>query len=294
MKIRCFGALRIQDQLPRIIEGFKELGHEIVDENSSPYDCDLLYINDPAHADEAESWVKPKINSNLPRLISILNIQDIPYHIPDFSAEKLGYQLSRFTKITTISKTTQKDVKELTGFDSTIIYQPAQPIFQTNEKKYNGFKYLIAGRVNDPNKRTKLFYDYLEEYGNPMDFVIVLGSEDPGFGDWQGVVSNEDLNNWYNSVDYVFCLTKYGGIELSQIEAILAGKFPIVCNDSDVAMEFNPEFACDPSPEGIHKKIIEIEANQAKYKQIVIEKQKDFKVKFSKIEVARKILELVK
>jgi glycosyltransferase involved in cell wall biosynthesis len=278
MRIKTFGAKHFTGQLPRIELGFKELGHEIVEENP-----DLVYCNNFPYDDA--------IKEDAP--FKIFTLLDVPVHCwVESDYAKCNQQLRQANAVCAISETVRAQIKGFFKFDSKTIYQPVMPVYQTNEKKYHGFKYLIVGRVNDPNKRTKLFFDYLRKY-DPEAFVTVLGSEDPGFGTYLGVVSNEELNFWYNSVDYVFCLTRYGGIELSPIESILTGTFPIVANDSECAMEFNSEFACDPTSEGIHEKILEIEANSSKYKEIVARKQPVFKEWFSPLSVAKKIMELV-
>ena len=282
MRIKTFGAKHFTSQLPRIEEGFKELNHEIVNENA-----DLIYSNDPTGFDDAlkEKGVK------------IFNVLDIPEHLfPNYDLKKLDDQLMQATHITCISHTTKKQLKRFFNIRATaikIIYQPAMPVFQINEKKY-GYKYLMIGRNSDLNKRNWLALQYLQLYDS-LNKCAALGNESPYMDvvDWYGIQPINVLNDFYNSVDYVFSLTKYGGIELSQIEAILAGKFPIVANDSQVAMEFNPEFACNPTPEGIHQKILEIEANPLKYKEIVANKQLDFFSKFDRIEVAKRIIGLI-
>ena len=296
MRIKTFGAKRIQDQLPRIEVGFQALGHHIIENDETP---DLLYANDPGGFDAAIQW--RGLHSNLDFPIIIFNIQDLPKHLfPNYNLERLKFQLNHAHHVTSISQTTQKDIKHFLGIDSTIIYQPVQPTYPIpdSEKKHHqhyDFKYLIVGRNSDPNKRNALALKYLQAHDSTAQ-IASIGSE-PAYLDrfesWFGVVAPEVLNDFYNSVDFIFSLTKYGGIELSQIEAVLAGKFPIVCNDSDTAMEFNPEFACDPTPEGISQKVLEIQANPLKYKEVLERKQSCFRKRFDKIEVAKRILCLI-
>lgn len=285
MKIKTFGAKHFTGQLPRIEEGFRELGHEIVEGEGS---ADLVYANDPGGFDAAIEYLGPR--SDLP--LVIFNIQDIPRHLlPNYDFDKLKKQLSRANRVTSISETTQKDVLEFLDISTSVIYQPVMPVFRKDEKLYE-YDYMICGRNCDPNKRNGLAFDFISKYHTDAK-IAVVGSEYCQFGDYFGVVSNEVLNDLYNSTLFVLCLTKYGGIELTGIEAILAGAFPIVCNDSPVAMEFNPEFATEPTAKGIKEKILDIGEYVETYFEIAKTKRIDFEKKFSKVEVAKRILELM-
>lgn len=285
MRIKTFGAKHFTGQLPRIEEGFKELGHEIVEDEGS---ADLVYANDPGGFDAAIEYLGSC--SDVP--LVIFNIQDIPRHLlPNYDFEKLKKQLSCAHRITSISETTQKDVLEFLDIPTSVIYQPTMPVFQKPGRPYD-YDYMICGRNADPNKRNGLAFEFLSTY-HPYAKVAVVGSEYCQFGDYFGIVPIDALNDLYNSVVYVFCLTKYGGIELTGIEAVLAGAFPIVCNDSPVAMEFNSEFAAEPTADGIREKMLDIGENYNKYTHILHSKQHDFEKKFNKTEVAKKILQLI-
>jgi len=284
MRIKTFGAKHFTGQLPRIEEGFKELGHDIVEENP-----DLIYCNNP--------WFDDALKEKCP--IKIFNVLDVPEHLaPNYNLEKLEQQLAQATHITCISRTTKEQLKHFFHFhdaEIAIIYNPVMPVCPVNYCPDLGdykYKYLIVGRAADPNKRNLLAYQYLKQY-DPSATVAVVGSEPISFGHWFGVLPSDILNQFYNNVDYVFSLTKYGGIELPAIEAVLAGTFPIVCNDCKCAMEFNPEFGCVPTAEGIHKKVLEIQENTLKYKETLAQKQPRLQKMFDKVEVAKRILELV-
>jgi hypothetical protein len=277
MRIKTFGAKHPISSLLAIEEGFKTLGHEIVEDNP-----DIIYCNNFPY-DEA-------LNEKGYKIFTLL---DIPFHCwkeEDFV--KCQTQLARANKICSISKTVQNDIAEQFAFDSTVIYQPTMNIFPILDfKSEYDYKYLIVGRAADPNKRNNLAISYLKEF-DPDARLAIIGNEPISYGDWFGVLPTRLLNEFYNSAQYVFCLTKYGGIELSGIEAVLAGKFPIVCSDSKVGIEFNCEFAAEPTTQGIHNKILGIEANLDKYQEIVKNKRLDFITRFDRIEVARKILTL--
>src|SRR3954471_964127 len=98
MRIKTFGAKHFTGQLPRIEEGFKKLGHEIVEEKP-----DLVYANNPWF-DEAKAEKGG---------IKVFNVLDVPHHIPDYDIDRLRGQLYFADKVTTISETTQKAVEAL-------------------------------------------------------------------------------------------------------------------------------------------------------------------------------------
>lgn len=288
MKIKTFGAKHFTGQLPRIEEGFKELGHEIVDSSG----VNLVYANDENGAREAVDWLSR--TSDYPKVI--FNCLDIPEHLfPNYDLKESARIYQRADYITAISQTTKEQLRQflrIPGGKIKIIYQPTMPLPKPNNK-YN-FKYLLVGRQNDFNKRAKLFYEYWQIYDKATQ-VCIVGSENPGFGTWVGIVSTQELSNLYNSTPYVFCGGKYEGIQLPLIEKLIAGNgFPIGMNDCSASMEFAHEFCCDPNSQSIAEKVLELNNNAQSYTELQIKYQKQYAIQFDSKSVASKILNLVK
>ena len=223
---RCPGC-----QIDRIEDGFLQLGHEIT---PHIHEADLVYVNnawfDSVINDKRKGNVKGKI---------IFNVLDLAPHISTFPLEKLIDQLSWADKVTTISKFVQYDLENRTGYKSDVIYQPIKPIYNNGIKKHP-FRFLSVGRLNDPNKRNYLAEETLSLLGIEEKELVNVGSEPVRFGYNWGVASDEILNELYNSVDFVLFFGRSEGIGLPMIEALAAGKIPIICNDLTTRQEFLP------------------------------------------------------
>jgi len=293
MKIYGDGSRFFGSQIQRIEQGFIELGQII--ENIQ--EADLIYSNNAFYEDVIN--LKQKLK---PKGKFIFNVLDCAAHIPTFPIQKLKEHLAYADAVTTISKYVQNDLKSKTGIDSTVIYQPQMGIskLENQEKKY---KVLAIGRISDPNKRTKLAVDaFLMAGYKPQDFCYV-GSEYLGIGKYFGIVHNGDeLNEIYNSVEYVVASGLEEGIGLPSIECLAAGKIPIICNDLTTRQEFFPsdkfpEYdAVNPNSIDILKFITMIEGDndvKLKFKDRLYQHYKEnLEDKFKGISVAKKILEV--
>ena len=240
-------------QAERIEQGFIELGHEIV---HTPNEADIVYQNNFWF----DQIIKDKLNGSIKGKI-ILNILDLAPHLgEEFPMSKVRAQIGYADTITCISETVKADC--LTRLDKTrnynVIYQPIQPISRTNIKKY-AYDFMFCGRVQDPNKRAGIAAESLQMLGVDRNRIITTGSDFFPYGDYAGVVSNETLNELYNSVDFVLFTSAYEGIGLPIIEAMSAGKIPVICNDLNVRQEFLPSILfpeydfVDPNPPSIAK-----------------------------------------
>ena len=125
------------------------------------------------------------------------------------------------------------------------------------DKKDNSFLYV--GRANDPVKRINLVKESLLKINNHIEDIKICGAEDPGFGNYLGVVSDLELNKLYNSSKFVLLTSKAEGIGLSMIEGMICGSIPITCSDNLTAKEFSPpDFICKPDAQSIVNKIDEL------------------------------------
>lgn len=290
MKIKLFGSGLHEQyyaaQAPRIMEGLIELGHDIVDKES-----DLIYANDPGWFLQAIEH-KEKYGGFL-----ILNILDCPAHVPEFPEwiEKNKRLLAHADAITSISETTQTNVKKYLGYESKVIYNPIKNItYQNKEKRTQLF--MMAGRLLDINKRSFLIKEICNNISinNNFECLHIYGSEDIGVGEYHGIVNDEELNFAYNNTLFSFILSKNEGINLVLIESLIAGCIPIVCEDMSTAKEFAPpEFLCKPDSLSIYNKFIEIFNNYKIYKQICIEYGNKYKIMFDKQTIAKNILNLI-
>lgn len=235
IKVYCGGSRFHASQVQRIEQGFRELGHEVTPHIS---DADCIFINNPPFTQTVADKAAGSLKSSAKL---IFDVQDIPVgHIPSFDIAGLTAQLRQADAVTSISATTQADVKRLCGLDSTVVFQPTMPIVRTGIKTYP-YRALFVGRVNDPNKGSLYLAAALQNLGFQPKELVTVGMEAPIYGgDFWGVATEAALNALYNSVDFVCCTTKFGGIELPMLEAMAAGAIPIVCNDLSTRQEFLP------------------------------------------------------
>lgn len=290
MLVHCIGAEGFTNQIDRIREGFSQLPN-IQLTNRLP-EADLIYVNNPWF-DHFEKSLAIKQGAK-----KIFNVLDIPEHLfPDYPLEKLQRQLSMADKVTCISNTVAKQIKKYCNIDATVIYNPCKDVSFSYIKSHR-YKYLYVGRANDRNKRFYLIEQAFYKLGLSPKDLAVCGSENPFFGDYLGVVSDEKLNDLYNSVDFVFLPSKFEGIGLSMIEGAICGAIPIVTNDNLTAKEFFPDGRydeVDPTPESIAqflKKFTDSNFKNDFQEEIFSIGQSDFKNRFNKRQVAKNILDV--
>ncbi len=247
-------------QIARIREGFRTLPRVTVVDNLT--DADLLYVNDPGYynvvlAAKAAGTLKPGARC-------VFNVLDVPVMLfppaGDFTYEKLatlGSQLSQADAITSISRYTQSQIQHFFGLGSTVVYNPVKPVspdIRLSGVRPYPFRVLMVGRVNDLNKRQRtLGIPALILAGFEENEVAVCGGEYPGWGTNLGVVSDETLNDLYNSVDYVMFPSVLEGLGLPAFESLICGAIPLVCHDLTTIHELPmPQFwASYPSPQAI-------------------------------------------
>ncbi len=275
-------------------EGFAALGHEHTFEVNHPDTAFIFVGNSPyePYLDLAKSRDKKVI----------FNVLDLPFWTarwPEYLA-LWREQLPLAAKVTCISKTVQAQLKEHLNVDAEVIYYPSKKVTPTGVKKYPKFKVALVGRVSDPSKRAGLAVQALVRAGFNEDEVAVVGPEWLGYGTRMGVVSDEVLNDIYNSVDYVMMMSRWEGLGLPALEAAMAGAIPIVAPDLST---FNEFWADSPlglhyqllnSPDSIAKLIREIEAKpewKAQIKQDMLAyAHQFFRPKFDRVAVASRII----
>ena len=284
MKISVFGMSPFSNLIK---EGFTKLGHEISDENP-----ELIYANDPRGYKEAIQIKKKYKEAPL-----IFNLLDIPWHMPNIQQQTkllVNQFLNQVDFVSVISLKVKKDLSQFFNKKIHIIYNPIKDVYY-DEKILKNNMFLFVGRANDPIKRFDLVRDTLIKIKDGIKKIKVCGAENPNFGNYLGYVSDEELNNLYNSTQFVLLPSKAEGIGLPMIESMICGALPITCSDNETAKEFLPrDFICAPDPKSILEHIKKLEHEYANKRNLAFEFGKRYKEKFNKSSIAKNILNILK
>ena len=195
VKVCILGSDGYTCQIPRIKEGMQALGHTLTKDFP-----DLIYSNDPRGYDEAL-----KLKEKYPKAYLIFNFLDIPWHMPKVEKQTELLVKNYFLKANTVTVISFKVKKDLAKFyDKTIhvIYNPIKDVYLDEKiKKNNTFFYV--GRVFDPVKRFSLVRETLSKIKNGEKNIKICGLKNPGFGNYLGIIKDDELNKIYNSSKYV-------------------------------------------------------------------------------------------
>ena len=284
-KVKIYGAKEYWCQVPRIKEGFLGLGHQVVTSD----DCDFIYANnfdyssiDTEHGDSALYLG----DSALPKKgFKIFNVLDIPPHIPDFPIDKLISQLLLADIVTCISEPVKQQLKTI-GVDAHVIWNPIKDVFYDSQMKRE-INCLYVGRANDPNKRFDLLQN-IEKY-------VIGPTRTSGGGHYLGLVSDVSLNQLYNSTKIVALPSKFEGLGLPALEAMVCGAIPLVCSDNPNS-KLCPDFCvAEPTVESVTRTYNVLLNDFAHYQSIILKEWASCTAhKFSKFSVAENIIELYK
>ena len=285
IKISILGADGYTCQIPRIKEGMKNLGHILSEESPS-----LIYANDPTGYNKAMTLKKKFPSSYL-----ILNFLDVPWHFSNIDKQtKLLVEqfLTKADAVTVISFKVKKDLAKFLKKNIEVIYNPIKDVFHDKSIKKNN-SFLYVGRANDPIKRINLVKESFLKLKNSVKEIKICGSENPGFGNYLGVISDIDLNKLYNSSKFVLLPSKAEGIGLPMIEGMICGAIPITCSDNLTAKEFSPsEFICEPNAQSIVNKIEEIDKDYENKRKIALRMGEKYKIQFDKKNIAENIIRI--
>ena len=283
IKISIFGADGYTCQMPRIKEAMQNLGN-ILSEDSP----ELIYSNDPTGYEKAMLLKKKFPNSFL-----IFNFLDVPWHMPNVDKQTkllVEHFLAKSDAVTAISYKVKKDLAKFLDKKIEVIYNPIKDVFYDESIKKNN-TFLYVGRANDPVKRTNLLKQAFSKTVNGIIDIKICGSEDPGFGTYLNVVSDQELNKLYNSSKYLLLPSKAEGLGLTMIEAMICGSLPIACSDNETAKEFLPkDFICEPDSQSMFDKIEELNKEYDTKRKLALEYGKKYKIQFDKMSIAKKIL----
>jgi glycosyltransferase involved in cell wall biosynthesis len=126
-----------------------------------------------------------------------------------------------------------------------------------------------------------------------MDHLYICGSENPMYGQYIGIVNDKNLNTIYNSSKFVLLPSRFEGLGLPMIEAMMAGSIPITCNDNPTALELSPpEFICEPTESDFLNKIIELDENYEYFQKIALQYGEKYRELMNKNKIAENIINL--
>ena len=285
IKVAVLGSDGYVCQIPRIKEGMQALGHILTEE--SP---DLIYSNDPPGYEKALLLKK-----KYPKAFLILNFLDVPWHRPNIQ-KQTELLVKKFFLIadvvTTISFKVKEDLGKFYHKNINVIYNPIKDIYlDKNVKKNNIFLYV--GRASDPIKRFDLVKETLSLIKDGEKNIKICGIQNPNFGNYLGVLKDNELNKLYNSSKFVLLPSSAEGLGLPMIEGMICGSIPITCSDNLTAKEFSPlEFICDPDTQSVKKKIEELEKDYENKRNLALKFGKKYKSQFDKKTIAKNIINI--
>lgn len=282
MKIKIFGwKCPPLDVVSRVEEGLINNGAIICNDG----EVDLLYKNEDFY-DEAIDFLKKTTK----KPFVIFNILDLQVNNPNYNLYKIKEQLQYSDVVTCISDSVKNQIKKHLNIEAQVIYNPIKDVsYKGIDKKIS---FLYVGRANDQNKRFRLAAEALH-MKNWSKGLVVCGSENPMFGNYAGIVSDADLNEFYNISKFTLLPSKFEGIGLPMIEAMICGSIPITCKDNPTALEFSPEhFICDPNPTAIIEKIQELNQNYDYFQKIALQYGEKYLSMMNKNKVAKNIIDI--
>lgn len=299
MIIKTYGARGFTCQVNRIDEGLRNLGCEVIqgEDSKDNFYYDGVYCNDP-------SGYKSALDAKAD--VKIFNVLDIPEHLmPQYytreQLNKLGECLKRADIVTSISVGVRNQIKKYFNIESKVIYNPIRNLKYSHTSKSEHFRHkelniCYIGRARDPNKRFNLVIDacnHLTLKGYKINLKIA-GSENPNTGTYLGVIPDEKLEKLYKESHFLIFPSKFEGLGLPPIEAAKSNCIPILCDDAFFAHEFyNKSVISKPSGEDISETVIKNIPHINKNYATCHFKNLDFKDKFNKDNVAKRIINLI-
>ena len=273
---------------PHIVERLeKELtnqGCQIVDR-----DPDLL-IEACGIYTKAQEFYRRCSNKPL-RLYNLLDVNNSS--LAFYNQAQLDYQECEIA--CTISNTVKTQIKQKFKTDREIhvIGFPMRPV--TYRKYPRKLPFLYVGRWSDLNKRTYLIKPTLKLLNqDPVDDLVVIGSDKPPYECfYQGIVTDEVLDTFYNACEFLLLPSRTEGLGITAIEAVSTGAIPILCQDNVVIKELGLEdFAVLSSPENLSKLVKNIQKNIQYYWDKMDELRPKYQKQFSVETVTKNMLDL--
>lgn len=292
-KIKTYGWESPLGQIDRIRAGLVTSGNNVNPNSDEP--IDFVYAHCAANWDKAIDFYNIcKSKGWNTRLL--LKVLDLAIHLrSDFTSEK--QKLLKADIILANSQYVKKQIKELLGLDSYIVYEALPDLIQQSPVPKT-VDYLMLGRLSDPNKRTFLAYEllnYRQKKYQRNEILAGCGPESFPFNHpnakYIGTVDQNGIQTLYNNTKITLCLSKVEGFLLCDKESACMGTPYIVCSDMTTAEEFVPkEFIAEPNVESISNKVDEILGNYSYFRNLALECGNYFRSAFNKIAAANRII----
>jgi glycosyltransferase involved in cell wall biosynthesis len=227
---KCFGWGGYTGQIARIKKGFAELGL-----TESDIEPDFIYSNDVGSHPEAI-----KLKNKYPNSKLVLNVLDIPeFLLPHhYNLDHTSQLLAHADVVTSISLHVQEQLVRFFGVVSTVIYQPLMGDGMVASDK--NVRFIHVGRRQDKNKAYHLVQELFTGDGlNPSD-LVEIGPEQGYIGNYIGVISEEELSEYYSSADFCFMPSQHEGLLLPCLESMRAGCLPVIAHNLTTREELLP------------------------------------------------------
>lgn len=285
MYIKTFGDRGDYSGLVQLEAAWREMGHSI-NETNEP---DLIYHANGLFSD-AENFYRSCENKPK-RIYTLLDIDTAKPDFTDFYKE-CGRHLRECDVACTISEFCRDEISKHFGVETEVIGYPAKPIEDKRIPwKDRLISFLHIGRTYPLNKRFSLVAEVIYNFGS--ENLVVVGNEYPAYGNYVGILNNEELSDFYNKSKFVLVGAQREGLCLPPIEAINGNCIPIVCNDLTTLKELDLEmFSVEPKAQAITAKIHEITKNPEPYLERINELKLIYREKFSAKRVAERIIDL--
>lgn len=281
MNIKLFGYQGQLSPTPLMASAFTSLGHEIVQDG----ECDLVYDITGGEAGFEEYKAK------YPRAKTISTLLNADILNPNWEEDKFRRIMNSVDACVTVSKSTQKDIKDRIGVESSVVYFPLREVYFEN-LSYRGIDFMYVGRLYNKEKRFDLIKPALKALSYDSSKLVVVGPEQLPEYSCTGFLEDETLNTLYNSARFLLSPCWHEG-SMSMLEAIITKTFPVCCTDNEWTHEFGlDDFAAEPDPVKYAEKIQEINTNQLKYKNKIEELIPLIQEKFNKVNVAKRVIEV--
>ncbi len=286
LRIALFGFDSYVSQIPRYREAFIELDHELSFDNPN-----IIYANDSTGYADAI-----KLKNTFQDALLILHFLDIPWHMPNIQKQTESLVKNYLLKADIIAANSEKVKKDLSQFIPNkkihVTYDIAKDVYLDEKIKKDNI-FLYVGRASDPVKRFNLVRESLLKIKDGVKNTKICGSQNPNFGDYLGIIKDQELNKLYNASKYVLLPSSAEGIGLPMIEGMICGAIPITCSDNLTAREFSPpDFICEPYPQSIVNKIEELNKEYEAKRKIALEFGKKYKIQFDKKNIAKNIINI--
>lgn len=284
IKFKVFGYRGRFNSTERLEQTIIDLGYELSD---TP-DC---VIHFGGLFSDSEEFIS-KLDYKPYKIYLLLDIDKDKKDFNNFYKDTKSH-LENADVICAISNVVKDQMRTYLGIDKNIeiIRFPTRPLRNWDKMLWSDRTndFLYVGRLTG-SKRIELLYDFFKIY---QPDLTIASTEFPGFANYVASPSDAELEALYNNSKYTILTSSFEGLGLSVIEALNLNSIPIIMEDNKIIYELElQEFACQPTPQGIYNKSIEIQDNIDYYKAIANFWRIKFADEFKIENIARQLINL--